>query len=351
LSAGTRDAVRRTIILVVLALGAIGLALFVLSRSDIARDEVEAVWQRSSVAMLLASQLLMGAAILFMALRWRALLPAGSGVRLLPTSGIVASGLLLNYALPGPVGELAAATLLGRRYKLPIERCLAAGVHARFVGLATAGLLAGGAWLLSDLPVPEEHRTKVAGAAGLICLGALMLWVLSTRPVLLRGLSRHTVGRLGGPGRLGRGFAKIDEVVGNLADSLAQVGRVGWTRWAEAVVWSLGAHFSVTTGILLGAWGIGTDPSIPGVLFTYCAATAAVVVLIAFPGGQIGWDALFLGFYHFTTGASLLDAGAVTLLVRVQQLLLLLVGAIALPLVGGLSGETRGPAADAHPPG
>ena len=334
-----------------LALGAIGLALLVLSKSDIARDEVLAVWERSNVGLLIASQVVMGSGILFMAFRWRALLPEGHKVTIPGTAGIVASGLLMNYALPGPVGELAAATMLGRRYGLPIERCLAAGIHARFVGLATAGLLAGCAWLFFDLPTPPEYQPYVSAAAGAICVGAVLLWFLSTRPIFLRTLSRVTVGRFAGPSRAGRVFARLDDVAVRVADSLAQVGRVGWRNWARAVFWSLSAHAGVTTGILLGAWGIGSSPAIGGVLFTYCAATAAVVVLIAFPGGQLGWDALFFGFYQATTASSLVDAGAITLLVRVQQLLLLLVGAAALPLLGGFSAGPRDRAADARPRG
>ena len=327
-------AVRRAVFLVLLALGAIGLALLVLSKMEIAREEVEAVWERSNLGMLLASQVVMGSGILFMAFRWRALLPGREKIRIPGTAGIVASGLLLNYALPGPVGELAAATMLGRRYGLPIERCLAAGIHARFVGLATAGALAGGTWLFADLPVPPEYENMVGAAAAVICGGAVALWVLSTKPVLLRTLSRATVGRLAGETGVRRLFLKLDQLVDRVAEALVQVGRVGWKNWAAAVGWSLGAHCGVTTGIVLGAWGIGSDPVIPGVIFTYCAATAGIVVLIAFPGGQLGWDALFFTFFSVTTDVSTLDAGAITLMVRVQQLLLLLVGAIALPLVG-----------------
>ena len=243
-----RGAVRRTVFLAVLALGAIGLSVFVLSRSDIAQDEVEAVWDRSNIWLLLVSQLVMASGIIFMAFRWRALLPGGEKIRIPATTGIVASGLMLNYALPGPVGELAAATLLGRRFGLPVERCLAAGIHARFVGLATAGFLAGCTWLFADLPVPLEYTNMVAGAAAAICLGAVGLWVLSTRPVLLRTLSRSTVGRLGAESGPRRIFSKLDEIIERVAESLGQVGRLGWRNWARAVFWSFAAHVGVSTG-------------------------------------------------------------------------------------------------------
>ncbi|MCP4808126.1 MAG: flippase-like domain-containing protein [Proteobacteria bacterium] len=331
----TRAAIRRGLVMVALALGAIGLAVLALSRSDIAEEQVRELWERSSIPMLILAQVMMSLVIGFMGLRWKALLPEGDKLPTTGMAGIVASGLLLNYALPGPVGELAAAALVNRRYGVPTETALAGGINARFVGLATAGGLAGAVYLLADLPVPGEYEGLVGGAALAILIGAVFLGGISRYPGVLQRISAATVGRLAGPAGIRRLFGKLHEVVVRVAKALAAVHHLGLKRWAAAVFWSLCAHMSVTTGILIGAWGIGSDPDIAGALFTYCAATAGIVMLIAFPGGQLGWDALFLAFYSVTTGVELPDAVAITLMVRVQQLLLLVVGALALPLMGG----------------
>ena len=325
---------RRGLWMVALALGAITLAIWALSKTDIAEEQVRDLWERSSLPMLALAQLTMTSAIVFMGLRWKALLPDGHKLPTAGMAGIVASGLLLNYALPGPVGELAAAALVNRRYGTPTETALAAGINARFVGLATAGALAGTVYLLADLPVPPEYEGMVGGAALAILVGAVFLGGVSRYPGVLRRISEATVGRFSGESGLRKLAAKLHEVVVRVAEALAAVHHIGLKKWLTAVGWSLGAHLGVTTGILVGAWGLGSDPNIPGALFTYCAATAGIVVLIAFPGGQLGWDALFLAFYSVTTGVELADAVAITLMVRIQQLLLLVVGAVALPLIG-----------------
>jgi hypothetical protein len=96
------------------------------------------------------------------------------------------------------------------------------------------------------------------------------------------------------------------------------------------VLWALCGHTTVATGIWIGAMAIGATPVWGGVLFTYLASAAAVVALFAIPGAQLGWDALFLGFLTATAGVSPADALAITALQRLQQILLLFIGAAAL---------------------
>ncbi len=326
-------ALRRAVTLAVVLLVAIGLGVLALSQSDLGEEHVADLWARTRLLPLLLALLIMSLGLCFMGLRWRSLVPGGEGLPLIGMTGAVASGLLLNYALPGPVGELAAPMLIQRRYGFPAETTLAAGIHARFVGLATAGLFAGFAWALGDLPVPDQYRALVRIAAVAIVAGALALGILSSRPVLLRALSEHSVGRLAGEGMLRGFFGKLNAAILRVADSLGMVGRIGFRRYGMAVLWSVCGHVAVATGIWFGAGGMGMDPSPFGVVFTYCAATAAVVALFALPGGQLGWDALFCAFFTVTTGVELPDAIAVTVLVRVQQIILLLLGALSLALL------------------
>lgn len=67
-----------------------------------------------------------------------------------------------------------------------------------------------------------------------------------------------------------------------------------------------------------------------GLLFTYATTTAAVIVMFALPGSQVGWDAIFLALLTTTAGLALPDALAIAIVVRVQQLAIMAAGAAAL---------------------
>ncbi|MCB9743167.1 MAG: flippase-like domain-containing protein [Alphaproteobacteria bacterium] len=216
-------------------LGAVGLllvmllTLFALSRSLPEAERLGELAARTDPLSLLAAMAVMTLGMVFMAMRWRALIPGGEGLPALGLTAIVCAGLLLNYALPGPVGELAVAFLVRQRYGLPVAPALAAGIHSRFVGLGVAGVLAGLIWATGSLPVPPDYEGLIGFTAMAIAVGAAGLGLLSARPRLLRAISHHSVGaaarRL--PGRIGGALAKLDEAIAQVADSMGQVGRLG----------------------------------------------------------------------------------------------------------------------------
>ncbi len=317
---GTWAALGGLILILVLALGA--------SHTEQGGAAMLDLWSRTRPLPLLAGVGVMTVAVVFLALRWRALIPGGQTLKLPGMMGIVCAGMLMNIALPGPVGEVGAAMLVKRRFGIPATTALAAGIHARFLGLGAAGSLALLTWWLGDLPIPAEAKGLIGGVAVFIALFAMALGGLSLWPHLLERLSQETAGRLARlPGAAGRGFGKLDEAVRSTASALGEVGRQPPSRWAWALTWSFCSHFSVTTGIWLGSLALGMDAHLPGILFTYCAATAGIVALYALPAAMAGWDALFCAFFVTTTGVSLAEAVAMTALVRSQQLLLLLWGA------------------------
>ena len=98
------------------------------------------------------------------------------------------------------------------------------------------------------------------------------------------------------PGGLGRALSLLDKGVCRLAEGLGEVGRLGFWPYAQAAVWACLAHLFVFLGIVLACQAMGIEPYLPGILLSYCAATAAVVALIAFPGSQLGWDLSSLPF-------------------------------------------------------
>jgi hypothetical protein len=69
-------------------------------------------------------------------------------------------------------------------------------------------------------------------------------------------------------------------------------------------------------------------------------ATAGAIVLFAFPGSQVGWDASFTSLLVTTAGLTLPQALATAMVVRVQQLVVVGVGALAL-LRGALPASPR----------
>ena len=313
----------------VLSVVAIGLGLHTLQPEEAPLLEVKSLLMNAQIPLLVLGILAMSAGMIFVAIRWRCLLPDASGIPPAGLTGMVCSGLLLNYAVPGPAGEFAAAYLVKKRYQKPATVALAASLHARFIGLGTAALMAAVIGLVCTLPTPPEHQHKIHIAIGLIATGALFVAVLSAFPAFLQKVSQHTVGALSNriKGRLGRGLSALNEGVCRLAEGLGEGGRLGLRPYFWATLWAILAHLFVFLGILLSCKAMGISPYWPGILLSYCAATAAVIALIAFPGSQLGWDLLLVAFLRFTAGLSPAEAWAVVILVRIQQLLLLVAGA------------------------
>ena len=96
--------------------------------------------------------------------------------------------------------------------------------------------------------------------------------------------------------------------------------------YAESAGWALAGHVMVATGIHLAAGAIGAEASWAAVLFTYAASIAASVAMFMLPGSAAGWDVLFATTLSVSADMTLLEAGAVTAVVRIQQLLVTLVG-------------------------
>lgn len=313
-----------------LRLAALGTASTALAALAIAQTDLEAaaeVARRADPVRLLAGCASMTLGLLFLAARWRALMPTTARVQLGPLTAMLVTGTLLNFALPGPVGEFVAAGMAARRWGMTPEQAFAAGVHARFIGLALAGVVALILFLTTDLPVPPEYHTGVGLATAVVALAAGVLFVLSSTPGLLKAAGRWAFAVPVWPARL---RAALEPRVAQLADALAAVGHLGARRYAAAALWALGGHLCVACGVGVVAWGLGTAPDPTGLAFTYAMTTAGAVVLFAFPGSQVGWDALLSGLLHMAAGIPLAAAVGVAVVVRTQQLFVVLLGAVAL---------------------
>ena len=111
-------------------LGCASTALLALAFAQTDIEAAQNVAKSADGRLLFAGCGMMTAGLVFLAARWRALMPTRTKVQLIPLTAILVTGTLLNYALPGPVGEFVAAGMAARRWKLPPEQTFAAGVHA-----------------------------------------------------------------------------------------------------------------------------------------------------------------------------------------------------------------------------
>lgn len=286
-------------------------------------DDALRVLSQVNLGYLLVAWLVMTAGMGALALRWRTFFPAGTHAGVVPLTSILFVGLLLSYALPGPVGEVAGAALAHRRFGVRTEAALAAGITARFVGLAMAGLVAlifveSGAVALPPTAGPWIRAATVLLGLGTVALAALAAW-----PGALRRVSTATVGRL-------PWFATLHASILRFADALGALGRAGPLTYARGAAWALIGHACVVAGIWVAGAGMGATPDIAGLVFTYAASTAGAIALFVIPGGQLGWDTSFASLLVATAGLDVPSALALTLLVRVQQLSLVILGSAQL---------------------
>lgn len=322
-------ALKRGVVLSMLGLLAVVLPVLAISQTQIAEGALADLWERARLLPLLLSWATVPLAFYFLGRRWRALIPAphtppGGGL-----AAILAAGLLINTALPGPVGEFGAAWFAHKRYKVPLPLSLASGVGARLVGVWMAAGAAVLVWALADLPTPEGWEGAIGSVAGLIAGAGLGLGLIVLKPDWVRTISARTLGR-GGEGRIGRALRASNRMVVEVADAQDALRDQGSRGYIACFCWSLVAHLVVLTGIAIAIWSVGAHLSLPGLLFTYAATTAGVILMFALPGSQVGWDALFLGLLVTTAGLSMPDALLITVVVRVQQLSVMVAGAVTL---------------------
>ena len=308
--------------------GLLGLLLVVLvtvavGRAHIDVEAIKAIASRTRFSLMVLSLGVMSIAFLFLGMRWRTMFPgpdrpSGTGL-----SAILCAGLLLNSALPGPVGELGAAWFAHRRYRVSLGMSLAAGMGARIIGMIVAALAALLCFLLADPPVPDAYRGGIELTAILVGAMGVGLACVIWRPNWLAFCSAITLGRF-------RRLVRLHQTVEEAASALVTLRDQGMMAFVRCIAWSVLAHGTVYAGIFIAASSLGAQPDAAGLLFTYATTTAAVIVMFALPGSQVGWDAIFLALLTTTAGLAMPDALAVAIVVRVQQLCIMCLGALAL---------------------
>ncbi|MFT4978856.1 MAG: uncharacterized membrane protein YbhN (UPF0104 family) [Myxococcota bacterium] len=332
-----RSALRKGTLSIGLGVVLLVLVLWGAARTPLGAEALGDLLSSSRPGYLVASWLIISLAFYFMALRWRSLMPPPHHPPSMGLASIICAGLLLNYAVPGPFGELGAAWFAHKRYRVPFSDALATGVAARLIGLATAALMALVIWAVVDLPPPAEQGEVLQRANELIPVAALAigaggvtLFWLALKPSWWRQLSARTLGQISGTGRIAGLAAKLDGAIGAVAGALARTASRGLGAYARTAGWALMGHTSVIIGIMVAAHGLGAEANLAGLAFTYAATTAGAVALFAFPASQIGWDLMFFSLLVAAAGLPAPVAAAIAVLVRLQQLSMMVLGAMAL---------------------
>jgi hypothetical protein len=292
-------------------------------------EQARSLADRARLLPLGGSFVLLFGGLICMGLRWRALIPGPGRVGRVGIIGIAAAGQLVNMALPGPVGELVAAGLVQRQYRVEAPVVLAASIHARFVGVASAALITLLIWLTVPMPVPDDARPFMWGAVVMVAfwggaLGLLAIWPgLFLRPSA--AIRNQLASRL--DQRPLRWLDRFLELGERFGEALSAMGRQLGRPHLVAAGWNLIGVLSITAGAWIATWALGQPGHPAGLLFAQSALTAGAVVLFAMPGAQVGWDAAFATLMVTTVGLPLELALAVTVLVRVQQLAVASIGA------------------------
>ena len=326
--ATAQAALRSGVIWIVVFVGALLLAILAVARSDFGAQHAVDILTRAHAGYILAATGIMSFAFVFMSLRWRALLPPDRRPPVLGLTAVILAGLLLNYALPGPMGELGAAWFASRRYKVGLAEALTSGVTARLIGLATAALLGVLFWFIAPLELPPGTAEAVGLAAAAIGLGGVALLALTLRPDLWIRLSNRLAARFAPERAVGRLVHRIRDGVVSVASAAHEVLHDGRGKLLAAAGWSTAGHLTVTLGIAVAILGFDCTVEWFGLVFTYTTTTAGAVVLFAFPGSQLGWDAMFATLLATAAQVPHADAIAISVLVRLQQLAYTLLGAI-----------------------
>lgn len=243
-------------------------------------------------------------------LRWRALLTDTTASRTFFGASLSA-GLLINYALPGPMGEIMGGWLLKREDNTPIITGLTASTLARLIGLFTAAIGSILLWGWVDIDISMAKVVLQTLILGIGC-GSILLVILCLQAdnIVERVKNKDTYHPL-----------KL------LGGSLLQVRRLSIEQLAKAFIFSAIGHGTAFVGVWLSLIAIGGSPSPTDIAFIYLVGTCCGTVAFLFPGSQFTWDAIFIGLLISASGYDTGSATIATGILRIEQIAMMLFGA------------------------
>lgn len=326
-----RRNIRKGLLVTFTILGSLFMGIVALWNIELGEESLSSLWNRSEKHAFLAALGLISCAMPCVAMRWRALLPKSSHASASPLfmTAILSSAFVLNLALPGPVGEAISAGMLSKRAKVSFADSIASLAVSRIIGLASSCLLAGLMWIFAPFPTPPEWLGILGATSGILMAISVITAFVSffpERPIRIVRLflpknQSSTLDKL---------FTRLIEMILEILMAIQATTKRGIKPYCYSLFWAFSGHALVACGIAMAAQAGGTLAPWSAVIFTYAASIAGSVVMFLFPGSAVGWDVLFGTTLAITANISPLEAGAVTVVVRVQQMLVAIAGALAL---------------------
>ena len=301
-------------------------ALWNLQIDDIVLSEI---WEQSNGLYFLSALLLISLSMPFVALRWRSFFPVEvkKDSSALMLTGFLAAAFVLNLALPGPVGEALSAGMAQRKYKISFSHALASLGLSRILGLASACGISGLVYWFAPFEIDPKWSFTLQSAAVFLVLSSSVLVAIAFLPQK----TADVLNSIPHPKVLNPLWRIADQFLNALQETLD----LGWKSYGESFFWAVLGHTMVALGIYVATIAIGIEASWSAILFTYAASIAASIVMFLLPGSSVGWDLLFATTLSATTNMHLLEAGAITAIIRIQQLLVALLGAGVIWSVAG----------------
>jgi uncharacterized membrane protein YbhN (UPF0104 family) len=292
----------------------LGILGFILFNQEWVSPELWQAIENADHGRLLFGWSLMCLAIFVLGYRWKALLPNNQDISGGFLGISLGGALLLNYAVPGPFGELVAAWVLRKRHRTSIAIGLTTGGVARLLGLLTAAFGTLVLWFFVELSLQESRLLLWVLVLG-IGLGAGLLLALFLLPQKMLGLVSKTDN-------------KLSSLLKTFLESIISCTENGIKPFFLASIWSIIGHGVAVAGIWFSLNAIIPTESVIGVLFTYLAGTCCGVIAFLIPGSQLAWDAIFAGLLTSSTTYSIEEAILLTGILRIEQLGMMIVGGL-----------------------
>lgn len=276
--------------------------------------ELALSWENIQWGWLFLGWLCMCSALIALGKRWQVLLHEYAIDNQFLTAALL-TALLLNYAIPGPFGEVAAAWFVHKRYQIPLEKGLVTGTAARLIGLATAAV--GVLLVWSQVDVSKDIETLLYIVVVGVGIGFGVLVVLMFVPVTWR-MQLQKKSESSGVFSLLYRFSEAFQAL--------RIPRI----FFRSAGWSVIGHLLAGLGVWMSIFAVYGAQNEVGVGFSYLMGTCIGAVAFLFPGAQLTWDASLALLLTSTTDLSPVDAGVMTAILRMEQIAMMLLGAVAL---------------------
>ena len=303
----------------ILSFGLIAAIIWILTTQF--SETIQINWHEINWILLIVGWGWMLVSMLALGWRWKVLLPqTPTSVSGLFLGSSLAGGLLINYALPGPMGEVAAAWLWSQKSKGTLVEGLSTAAIARLFGLFTAAT--GSILLWPWIQVEWEYANWLLNALLIgITLGGIFLWMIFTLPDAVAAVLQH---------RISNPSSKILGLLLQFTTAFSNLQKQPKSLFFKAIFFSVLGHFAAFLGVYCSILALYPNSAILEIAFTYLVGTCCGALAFLFPGSQLPWDGIFAALLISTAQFDISIATQAVLLLRIEQLAMMLVGGISM---------------------